>query len=205
MISKPKYKLGRRLGAGVHDKCQTQKFALSEARHAKGAPRSRMRGRRRMSSEFGLQLLEKQKVRYSYGLTEKQLSRYVKGALKAKTNSTHQLFEDLEVRLDNAVYRLGLASSRSGARQLVSHGHFTVNNKKVTIPSYKLSISDVIAINGRSKNLGPFQDITKKLKNFEFPQWISFDPGRGEGKVKGKPKYEKTFFDLNAVLEFYSR
>lgn len=202
MIRKPKYKIGRRLGPGVFEKCQTQKFALSEARHAK----KRIKRRPKALSDYGLQLLEKQKTRYSYGLTEKQFSNYVKDAIKAKdVNAALKLYENLESRLDNTVYRLGIADTRSMARQMVSHGHFTVNGRRVTIPSRRMKTGDIVSIRERSKKSILFSNLDKKLKDFNIPNWLQLDVKKVEAVVKGKPKKEETFFDLNAVLEFYSR
>src|SRR5690606_40724543 len=123
MQTGPKYKICRRLGSHIYEKCQTQKFQLSEARKGKG-----MRGgRRRNVSEYGEQLLEKQRVRFTYGLKERQFASYVKKATGTAAVPAEELYQSLERRLDNVIYRLGLAPSRAYARQLVSHGHITVN------------------------------------------------------------------------------
>lgn len=202
MINKPKYKIGRRLGAGVYDKCQTQKFALSEARHAKG----RKKRRPRAKTDFAVQFIEKQKVRFSYGITEKQFSNYVKDAITSKgVNAADKLFENLESRLDNTIYRLGLAVSRTQARQMVSHGHFLINNRRVTIPSFRIKKDDVVTIREGSKKSVLFSNMGKKLKDYNFPNWLQFDVNKIEAKVKGKPQNTETFLDFNAVLEFYSR
>ena len=202
MINKPKYKIGRRLGAGVYDKCQTQKFALSEARHAK----SRKKRRPRAKTDFAVQFIEKQKVRFSYGITEKQFSNYVKDAITSKgVNAADKLFENLESRLDNTIYRLGLAVSRTQARQMVSHGHFLINNRRVTIPSFRIKKDDVVTIREGSKKSVLFSNMGKKLKDYNFPNWLQFDVNKIEAKVKGKPQNTETFLDFNAVLEFYSR
>lgn len=202
MIKKPKYKIGRRLGAGVFEKCQTQKFALSEARHAK----TRGRKRPRALSDYGLQLLEKQKIRYSYGLTEKQFVNYVKDAIKTKgVNAADKLYESLESRLDNTVYRLGIADTRSMARQMVSHGHLTVNGRRVTIPSYKVKVGDIVSAREGSRKSVLFSNLSKKLKDYNFPGWLTFDVNKIEAVVQGKPKNDQTFLDFNTVLEFYSR
>lgn len=187
------------MGAGVYDKCQTSKFSSS----AKGS----MLGRRPKSlTEYGTQLIEKQKVRFSYGITERQLSNYVKKVSHLKGAGTaEKLYESLESRLDNVVYRMGLAPSRRAARQMVSHGHFTVNNKRVTVPSYELKISDIVRIREGSKDRKIFENLAGKLKDYSSPEWVSFDPASMEGKILAKPKNSETFLDLNSVLEFYSR
>ncbi len=200
MISKPKFKICRRLGPGVYDKCQTSKFTTSAKVGLPGARRPKA------PSEYGAQLIEKQKVRFSYGITERQLSNYVKKASKMKgAGTTDNLFEGLESRLDNAVYRMGLAPSRRGARQMVSHGHFIVNDKRVTIPSYELKFGDVIKVREGSKAKKIFNNMADRLKDYTTPAWINFDLSSMQGKILNKPKNTEGFFDLNAVLEFYSR
>src|SRR3989344_3757464 len=177
MISKPKFKICRRLGPGVYDKCQTSKFTTATGKSGSLGAR-----RPKALSEYGAQLIEKQKIRFSYGISERQLSNYVKKASHVKgAGTTEKFYEELESRLDNAIYRMGLGSSRRATRQMVSHGHFIVNDKKI------------------------FNNIAEKLKDYNFPAWISFDLEKMEGKVLAKPKNTESFLDLNAVLEFYSR
>ena len=201
MINKPKFKICRRLGPGVYDKCQTAKFSSATG---KGAA---LGGRRpKAHSEYGLQLIEKQKIRFSYGISERQLSNYVQKASQIKGAGTAEKFyEELESRLDNAVYRMGLAPSRRAARQMVSHGHFVVGSTKVTIPSYQLKVNDLIKVREGSKGKGVFSGLAEKLKDYTLPPWLTFDLGKMEGSVLAKPKNVETFLDLNAVLEFYSR
>ncbi|MCE9585141.1 30S ribosomal protein S4 [Candidatus Nomurabacteria bacterium] len=200
MIPKPKFKICRRLGPGVYDKCQTSKFSNASKKLAVGAKRPKA------LSEYGLGLVEKQKVRFSYGISERQLSNYVKKATVTKGAGTaEKFFEGLESRLDNVIYRMGLANSRRGARQMVSHGHFIVNNHKVTIPSYEVRTGDIVKIREGSKNTRLFDNLAEKLKDYHAPSWLSFDPAKMEGKITAKPTNTETFLDLNAVLEFYSR
>ncbi len=194
MLTKPKFKICKRLGPGVYDKCQTPKFSP-------GVPK-----RGKALSEYGTQLIEKQKVRFSYGITEKQLSNYVKKASLIKGAGTAEKFyEELESRLDNIVYRFGLAPSRRQARQMVSHGHFTVAGHKVTVPSYQIKTGEVISVREGSKGSKLFADLEVRLKDYTAPKWLSFDINKMEGKVLAKPQNTEGFFDLNAVLEFYSR
>jgi small subunit ribosomal protein S4 len=200
MISKPKFKICRRLGPGVYDKCQTTKFSTSSGKFQKGGKRPKA------LSEFGTALVEKQKVRYSYGITERQLSNYVENAMKAKgAGAGDKLYERLESRLDNAIYRMGLANTRAFARQMVSHGHFLVNDHKVTIPSYEVKQGDIVKIREGSRGKKLFDNLAEKLKDYNPPAWLSFDVNKGEGSIKEKPKNIETFLDLNTVLEFYSR
>ncbi|KKR79325.1 MAG: 30S ribosomal protein S4 [Candidatus Nomurabacteria bacterium GW2011_GWA2_40_9] len=200
MISKPKFKICRRLGPGVYDKCQTAKFSASSKGTAVGARRPKA------LSEYGTQLIEKQKIRFSYGINERQLSNYVKKATHIKGAGTAEKFyEELESRLDNVVYRMGLSPSRRASRQMVSHGHFIVNDHKVTVPSYALKAGDIIKIREGSKVSKLFEGLDIRLKDYTAPAWMVFDIAKLEGKVLSKPKNTESFLDLNAVLEFYSR
>lgn len=200
MITKPKFKICRRLGPGVYDKCQTPKFKASAETFGPNARRPKA------LSEYGTQLVEKQKIRFSYGISERQLSNYVKKATHIKGAGTAEKFyEGLESRLDNGIYRMGLGASRRATRQMVSHGHFLVNGKKVTIPSYELKIGDIITIREGSKGSKLFENMADRLKDYNPPAWIAYDLGKMEGKILAKPKNIETFLDLNAVLEFYSR
>lgn len=199
MLKPKKYKIARRLGAGVYEKTQSQKFMLSEAKRAR-------RGRPKRPTDYGLQLIQKQRVRYMYGVREKQFVNYVQKAMKTrgKTPAT-ALFQLLETRLDNTVYRLGLAETRGMARQMVSHGHFMVNGKRTTVPSYQLDDGDVITIREGSKDRAFFNDIDKKLKNHNLPNWLNWDGKKMAGQVKGSPKDPDSFLDFQTVVEFYSR
>lgn len=198
----PKYKIARRLGSAVFDKTQSPKFAASEARHAKNAKSKK----RKQISEYGQQLMEKQKIRYTYGISEKQFSNAVKEATATKgTAASDVLHELLERRLDNVVYRFGLAPSRAMSRQMVSHGHFLVNGKKTTVPSYRVVEGDKISIKDGSKGSVMFAEISKKLDKYAYPAWLTFDPGKMEGVIKAKPGREGSMLDFARVLEFYSR
>ena len=200
MISKPKFKICRKLGPGVFDKCQTSKFASASTKSHFGKKRPKA------PSDYGAQLMEKQKTRFSYGISERQLANYVKKVSRTKgAGIALNLFESLESRLDNVIYRMGLGSSRRATRQMVSHGHFIVNDHRVTIPSYTVRAGDVIKIREGSKGKKIFENLPEKLKEYTFPSWLSFDVNTLEGKILDKPKNTETFLDLNAVLEFYSR
>lgn len=201
MISKAKYKICRRLGP-IYEKCQTQKYLLSEGKKAK----SKSGKRPKALSEYGNQLIEKQKIRFTYGISEKQLSNYFSKATESKgSHASEYIYEALESRLDNVVYRLGLASTRLLARQMVSHGHILVNGKKVKVPSMHTRVNDVIGIREGSKNSTLFAELDKKLKNYSVPNWMKFDLGKSLGTITGKPKNTEGFFNINTVLEFYSR
>jgi small subunit ribosomal protein S4 len=201
MINRPKYKIARRLGANIFDKTQTQKFATREAAR-------KVEKRPRPKSDYGLQMLEKQKAKMIYGVNERMFAKYVKSILeKAGANSPEKLISILESRLDNVVYRLGLAPTRQAARQMVSHGHIKVNGVKITVPSFGLSIGDKITIRESSAQKPIFANLDEKLKTQNYPSWLSFDITKRECKVQGAPKLTtlETSFDTAAVLNFYSR
>lgn len=196
-----KYKMCRRLGSGVFEKCQTQKYTASEAKKSRSSNK-----RPKQLSDYGRQLIEKQKVRFSYGVSEKQLGNYVEKATNIKGMPvTDKLYELLETRLDNVVYRLGFAPTRRFARQLVSHGHFTVNGTKVTIPSLVVKIGDIISVRDGSRKSVVFADFKKKAETLTWPTWLKFSPEELSAEVVSKPKNEEQFLQLGTVLEFYSR
>lgn len=198
----PKYKIARRLGAPVFEKTQTQKFALSLARKEKSTSRRRPKAK----SEFGTQLIEKQKARFSYYLSEKQFSKYVKTAL-ISADPAQKLFKNLETRLDNVLYRSGLAKTRIQARQMASHGHTTVNGRRVTIPSIALREGDVVGVRAGSAESPLIRDAAERMKTASVPVWLTVDTSNMTVTVVGDPVYtpSEQVFDLGVVLEFYSR
>lgn len=200
MKVKAKYKICRRLGTSVFEKCQTKKFELSESR------RKRQR-RRRRQSKYGDQLIEKQKVRFTYGINERQFRRYVREALKGKGDPIESLYRRLEQRLDNVVFRMGLAPTRAMARQLVSHGHIDVNGRRINIPSHTVLPGDVVSVRKRSRDKGPFRDLEEEMEQYATPTWVAFDAKQLSGNIAGNPSYDPTEsnMDLTAVIEFYSR
>lgn len=199
----PKYKIAKRLGATVFEKTMSQKFALSQERKAKSKPRGRG------ATEFGKQLLEKQKVRFSYGISERQFSNYVAEAMEAKGASpVEMLHRLLEIRLDNVVYRIGLAPTRRAARQMVSHGHITVNGVKTTIPSRRMRVGDKIAVREGSKGATLFAGFKEKfMERSSLPAWLSWNPDAMEGSIMELPAAgaHDPAGDLVAVMSFYSR
>ncbi len=203
LIVKSKYKVAKRLGAAVFEKTQSQKFALSEAR----APR-KTRGGRGGGSDYGRQLLEKQRVRFTYGLSERQLSNYAKNAF-TKDDPSMTLHRELEMRADSATYRAGFASTRRAARQIVSHGHITVNGKRITTPSYRVRPGDVIAIREGSRISPLFAGLStvEKENRRTVPNWLSTDLALMKAEVTGEPSYNpvESGLDYSTVFEFYSR
>ena len=204
MIIGPKYKICKRLGASVFEKCQTQKYQLAEAR----APR-KVRGKRGGGSDFGAQLLEKQKARFTYGLSESQFSRYVFEAMEKKGggSSASALLSRLESRLDNVVYRAGFAKTRRMARQLVSHGHIMVNGTRMTIPSHKVEVGDAIAARPQSRPGALFANRSEQVADSTTPKWMILEEGGMEAKIESAPMSVETELPFNApvIIQFYSR
>ncbi|MEE8131574.1 MAG: 30S ribosomal protein S4 [Candidatus Paceibacterota bacterium] len=185
------------------ERCNSPKCAMIRRPYRPGA---HGKARRRALSEYGQQLLEKQRIRVSYGLKEAQMRGIFKSAL-SKTGAAvgEIIIKSLEQRLDNVIFRLGFTTSRVIARQLVSHGHFFVNGKKVTIPSFRVKPKDVISIKPSSKNLLIFKDLPNIIKKYEAPDWLVIDKGELEGLVVSLPKDVEIPFDINLVVDYYSR
>lgn len=203
MIIGPKFKIAKRLGAPIFEKTQTQKFEQSLQRGGR-----QFKGRRPgQASDYKRQLIEKQKMRFTYGISEKQFRRYVDEAVEKSNQPVALLMERLESRLDNVVYRMGLARTRQMARQMCSHGHFCVNGKKMTIPSHKVSVGDTITVREGSRDSNMFALIKQSYEPAGVPAWVSFDINKWEGSMKTAPVYNptETLFDPEQVLEYYSR
>src|SRR6185503_10430205 len=181
LIVKSKYRIAKRLGAGVFDQTQSQKFALSEARSQK----KRSRG----ASDYGRQLLEKQRVRITYGLSERQLANYAKEAYLAKDPSV-TLHKMLEMRADMVLYRSGFASTRRAARQAVSHGHVLVNDVRIKTPSVKLKKGDKISIREGVRKSPLYAGLAEKnpAERRAIPSWVSVDVNLLTAEVKGEPQ-----------------
>ncbi len=201
----PRYKIARRLGAPVFEKTQTQKYAIRQGQRAEKGGMGK--GRPKAKSEYGLGMNEKQKARFSYGITAKQFGNYVKKAIETKGNSSEILIRSLESRLDNVALRSGFAPTRQAARQMVSHGHLSVNGTKVTIPSYQVKVGDVIAIREGSKKKVLFATLDEKLKTVKIPSWLKLNFDKKEITVDGLPQAAQTelLFNVGTVLEFFSR
>ena len=199
----PRYKKARYLGAPIFRKTQTQKYAMRAQRKLK----TKSGGRRSNKSEYGRQMLEKQKARYSYGVSSGQFGNYVKKALQTTGDNSKNLLHLLEGRLDNVVVRAGFAPTRSAARQMVAHGHIIVDGKKVTIPSYQVEVGQVVGIRAGSKSKALFAKLDEELKATKIPTWLSVDAEKKEIKIAGEPSADTTdlLFDLKSVLEFYTR
>lgn len=197
----PKFKIAKRLGAPIFEKTQTEKFALSQARGGRKLKRGGQ------ASDYKRQLIEKQKMRFTYGITEKQLRRYIDESIEKGTQPIPYLMERLESRLDNVVYRLGLAKTRRFARQIVSHGHIIVNGKRLSIPSHKMKVGDIVTVREGSKQTGLFVTIAETHEAASVPAWLSIDIKKLSASMTGVPVYNpaETLFDPEQVMEYYSR
>lgn len=195
---KSKYKIAKRLGNGVFEQTQTQKFALAEAR--------KKIERKRAPSDYGRQLLEKQRIRFTFGITEKQLSNYAKKAVSA-ANPSDALHKALETRADIATYRAGFAPTRRAARQMVSHGHITINGRRIKTPSYQVKKGDKIGVREGSRKGVLFASLADKEDNRSIPQWLKVDISTLTAEVVGEPAYTtvETGLDYPTLFEFYSR
>lgn len=180
------------------NKCAFERRPTPPGQHGK---------RRTKLSEYGLQLREKQKAKRIYGVLEKQFREYFEIAAKQKGITGHNLLIHLESRLDNAVYRLGMATSRKEARQLVDHEHFLVNGKKVNIPSYIVKEGDVIEVRQKSKKSQKFKDIVETTENRMVAPWLSSDLENLTGKVTGRPAVEDLDVEIaeHLIVELYSK
>jgi small subunit ribosomal protein S4 len=181
------------------EKCPVERRAFPPGQHGQS--------RRTKVSEYGVQLREKQKVRRMYGLQETQFRNYFARALRQTGRTGETLIKLLERRLDNVVYRLGFAPSRKAARQLVTHGHFLVNNRPVDIPSFLLKGGDTVHVNAKSKKLDILHDSMKRMKDAAMLPWLSLDKAAMTGTFLNIP--ERADIPLNAdeqlIVELYSK
>ena len=197
-------KLCRREGLKLNlkgDRCFTEKCAFARRSYAPG---QHGQSRKKLSN-YGLQLREKQKARRIYGVLENQFRRYYDKAEKQRGVTGENLLRLLEIRLDNVVYKLGYGNSRAEARQLVSHGHFLVNGKKVDIPSYSLSVNDVISVCEKSRATEKFKELNENPRT--LPNWLEANQDAFEGKVVSLPAREDIDVPVNETLivELYSK
>ena len=200
-------KVERRLGEKLFikgDRCAGPKCATVRRSYAPGV---HGKGRRREPSEFGMLTREKQKIRFLYALDDKDVKRYINLAILQKGAFNLNVLRLMERRLDNVVYRLGLASSRRMARLVVGHGHITVNGKILNIPSYQVKKGNIIAPKELSLKSGIFAGIEERMRGFEPPRWLSLDKSKKAGTVMADPEADdvQTTVDITKIKEFYSR
>ena len=186
------------------DRCYSEKCSVEKRPYAPGV---HGQGRRQKPSEYGLQLREKQKMKRTYGILEKQFHKYFDKADRQKGITGENLLILIERRLDNIVYRLGFASSRKEARQLVNHGHFTINGKKANIPSMLLKVGDIVQVREKSKSLDKFQELKEQAAYKTPPEWLSVDVDNLTGSVLAFPIREQidTQVTEQLIVELYSR
>lgn len=202
----PSCRLCRREGIKLYlkgDRCYTERCAIDRRGYAPGQHGQA----RRKLSEYGIQLREKQKAKRIYGVLERQFKRYFEIAERKKGVTGENLLRILESRLDNVVYRMGFASSRTEARQLIRHGHFTVNGKKVDIPSYLVRIGEVIAVKEDSRKLSRIKELAETAAQRNVPQWLEVNAEAMEGRVVGLPAREDIDVPIeeHLIVELYSK
>jgi small subunit ribosomal protein S4 len=187
-------------------RCFSPKCALERRSYAPGLHGKKAQFRRK-ESDYGRQLREKQKARRIYGVLERQFRRYFEDALRVKGMTGATLLTMLERRLDNVVYRLGLADSRAQARQLVRHGHFTLNGQRADVPSMLVKPGDVIAVRERSRQLSYFKTLAETLGERPVPPWMALDAASMSGRILSLPSREQIDTTLNEqlIVEYYSR
>ena len=201
LFNGPRGKICRRLGFQAFE---SPKFAAPAKSYPPGQHGPTYR---RRPSEYGLQLKEKQKMKYLYGVLEKQFRNYFKKSNLKKGITGHNLVVMLESRLDNTVYRLGFARTRRQARQLVNHGHFLVNNKKVNIPSFQMKPGDVIKVREKSKKLDLIHDSMRRVQGEGSHPWLRLDKANMEGIYAEAPVRDQVHDEYNEqlVVELYSK
>jgi small subunit ribosomal protein S4 len=197
-------KICRREGVSL---CGRDNCALKKRAYPPGAHGPKQARRRPRLSSYGIQLREKQKAKRLYNIVEKQFRRYFDEAARKKGDTSEVLVQLLESRLDNVVYRLGFAKTRRQARQIVSHGLVVVNEKRVDIPSFRVSVGDIIGIKESKKEKGVIKENSEGLAKVETPKWLSLDAAVMSGKVTSVPEGEdlRQVFDPTLIVEFYSR
>jgi small subunit ribosomal protein S4 len=185
------------------EKCFTAKCAIEK----RGFPPGQHGKRRTRVTDYATQLREKQKVRWIYGVLERQFHRYYTEAARRKGSTGESLLQILESRLDNVVYRMGLGGSRSEARQLVRHNAITVNGQKVNIPSYSVSADDVIAVDEKAKKQLRIQGALEFTQQRGFPDWIEVDTSKMQGVFKARPERSDLPAEINEhlIVELYSK
>jgi small subunit ribosomal protein S4 len=186
------------------ERCYTEKCAI-EKRNMPPGQHGKLRKAKIVG--YGLQLREKQKVKRIYGVLENQFRRYFEVADRTRGITGETLLQLLERRLDNVLYRLGLATSRAQARQLARHGHFTVNGRKVDIPSYSVKPGDVIGVRAGSAENPAIQHALEEVKGRGVPEWLSFDPGTMSGRIASLPTREQINLPVQEqlIVELYSK
>jgi len=185
-------------------RCYTEKCGFDKRSYAPG---QHGKGQRAKLSNYGLQLREKQKVKKTYGILERQFRKYFQTASRSKGITGSKLLELLERRLDNIIFRACFASSRPGARQIVMHGHVLVNDRKVDIPSYSVKTGDIVVIKPKEKTVKRIKDSVEKLKDRGYPTWIEVDKEGLKAKITRLPERSDMAADIKEqlIVELYSK
>ena len=188
------------------ERCYSPKCSFEKRNYAPGIHGKKGTFRRK-ESDYALQLREKQKARRIYGVQERQFRRYFRTALRVKGMTGVTLLQLLERRLDNVIYRLGMADSRAQARQLVRHGHFQINGHNHNIPSYLVEVGDAIEVRPVSRSNGYFKLVAERLGERSIPAWLEFDANRMAGRVLATPDRQSVDLPMNEqlIVEYYSR
>ncbi len=191
----------------VLKRCRTLGISPAVMGYSKNSNRNPGAQKRTKKSEYAMQLNEKQKVKFVYGILEKQFRMYYEKAAKMPGKTGDNLMSLVERRLDNVVFRLGLASTRREARQLVTHGHFTVNGKRVDIPSYLVKVGDVIAVSEKSSGTTRFKTMKEEDTFVTAPKWLDRDKNALQGKVIALPARDDIDFEVedHLIVELYSK
>lgn len=187
-------------------RCKTLGLSPAVLGYSKETKRNPKQSRRKQS-EYGMQLNEKQKVKFIYGVLEKPMRKYYEKASKSEGNTGEVLLQELERRLDNVVFRLGFANTRREARQLVNHGHFTVNGKRVNIPSYQVKVGDAVAVCEKSRTGVKFKTLLEENGKKPMPKWIDKAAESFEGKIVAMPARDDIDYEVaeHMIVEFYSK
>lgn len=190
----------------VLKRCKTLGLSPAVLGYSKETNRTPKQSRRKQS-EYALQLREKQRVKFIYGVLEKQFARYYENATRKRGITGEIMLQELERRLDNVVFRMGFASSRREARQLVNHGHFTVNGKRCNIPSAQVKVGDVIAVCEKSRASVKFKTLLEEFGKKAVPKWIERTADSFEGKIVAMPLREDIDYEVseNLIVELYSK
>ncbi len=206
MIRGAKEKKERALGEHLHLKgyrCQGTKCAL--VRRPFGPGQHGQKHKRKALSDFGKQIKEKQKFKLSYGIDESNLRKILEEASKSQRSTVEKLIELVERRLDNVIFRLGMAASRSQARQLIIHGHVFVNKQRVKSPGFSVKVNDIIRVREESKEKTTFKNLKESLKNYEVPAWLFLDKEKLEGRILELPREAELPVEINLLVESFNK
>lgn len=206
MIRGAKEKKERSLNEHLHLKgvrCQGPKCAM--VRRPFGPGQHGQKHKRKALSDFGKQIKEKQKFKLSYGIDESNLRKLLEEASRSQRSTVEKLIELVERRLDNVIFRMGFAGSRSQARQLIIHGHVFVNKERVKSPGFSVKVNDVIRVREESKDQATFKNLKESLKNYEQPAWLALDKEKLEGRILDLPREAELPVEINLLVESFNK